>query len=461
MLIKMNPKSFMVLGVLFLPFSLFSQFVFEGPIPPIDSGYGSFGSDSVIHEFFSIAPDSLKECDDTVSGIISYPYNASGALPVVFSFPGGSYRNYGDSDYFKAQNFYQSFVASNGYVAATAQYNSTSGSDEGCAYHWTETLVKNRSNLIDSTRMGMRGYSLGAGIANWLSLTQFNDRNWGSNGRFVWPDAGASFIGWHWDWPDDIYRQTDSGLAAMPDDVIYLMTLHDLDNVADPRCGIDIFNFMGVPDSNKEFYVIKGDTVGNYIYWATHFTQSTYARDSSQFTAFITKHDALDYWFGTRMLHAAMETAWGNDPIARRICLGNGDSLQTLWANGQLRSPVVSDHPWMTSFESWNSGAGYMNPCEVSWNMRQYVTANACFTLDIPEIQEQESIKLFPNPCRIGQNIEIQSNKEISAVEVFNLLGRTVLITDKQTFQLDQSGTYVLGIRYEDGTTTALRFTIL
>jgi hypothetical protein len=115
----------------------------------------------------------------------------------------------------------------------------------------------------------------------------------------------------------------------------------------------------------------------------------------------------------------------------------------------------------MTSFESWNSGAGYMNPCEVSWNMRQYVTANACFTLDIPEIEEQESIKLFPNPCRIGQNIEIQSNKEISAVEVFNLLGRTVLITDKQTFQLDQSGSYVLGIRYEDGTTTALRFTIL
>ena len=80
---------------------------------------------------------------------------------------------------------------------------------------------------------------------------------------------------------------------------------------------------------------------------------------------------------------------------------------------------------------------------------------------DIPEIEEQESIKLFPNPCRIRQNIEIQSNKEISAVEVFNLLGRTVLITDKQTFQLDQSGSYVLGIRYEDGTTTALRFTIL
>ena len=26
--------------------------------------------------------------------------------------------------------------------------------------------------------MGMRGYSLGAGVANWLALTQFNDRDW-------------------------------------------------------------------------------------------------------------------------------------------------------------------------------------------------------------------------------------------------------------------------------------------
>jgi hypothetical protein len=102
-----------------------------------------------------------------------------------------------------------------------------------------------------------------------------------------------------------------------------------------------------------------------------------------------------------------------------------------------------------------------MNPCEVSWNMRQYVTANACFTLDIPEIEEQEMIKLFPNPSRIGQNIEIQSSKEISTVEVFNLLGRTILSTDKQTFTIDQSGAYILGILFEDGSTTALKFSIL
>jgi len=451
LLCKKVLMSFPALGAFLFPVLLSGQYAFDGPIPAITSGYGSFGNDSVIHEFFTVNPDSLYECDDTVRGIISYPYGANAALPVLLSFPGGSYVDFSDSNYFKSQEFYQSFVASNGYVAATAQYNSGPGSDEGCAYLWTTELMKNRSNLVDSTRMGMRGYSLGAGIANWLSLTMFNDRNWGSNGRFVWPDAGASFIGWHDDWPNDIYRQTDSGLAAMPDDVLYLMTMHDLDNTADPRTGIDIYNFIGVPDSNKEFYVIKGDTINNYIYWATHFTQSTYARDSTQFTTFITKHDALDYWFGTRMLHAVMETAWNNDPLARRICLGNGDSLQTTYANGQLRGPIVTDTPWMTMFESWNSGGGYMNPCEVTWNMRQYVTANACLTLNLPEVDDYDDFTIYPNPSAVGQKITIDADVEVERILVYNELGRLIMEPKMETFTLDRPGLYVLDIQFETG----------
>ena len=460
LLAKKNFKLIFGLGVILLPTFSSAQFAFEGPIPAITSGYGSFGNDSVIHEFFSIPPDTLLECNDTVKGIISYPFYANGALPVVFNFPGGSFEDVNDSNYFRSQQFYQEFVASNGYVAATAPYYSGSPSDEGCAYHWTESLIKNRSSLIDSTRMGMRGYSLGAGVANWLALTQYNDRNWGSNGRFVWPDAGASFTGFRTNWPKDIYRQTDSGLAAMPDDVLYLMTMHDFDQVCDPRTGIDMFNFIGVPDTNKAFYVIKGDTVNNYIYWATHFTQSTFAHDSAQFYTYLTKHDALDYWFGTRLLHALMETAWGADPIARRICLGDNDSIQMNWANGQLRSPIVSDTPWMTMFHSWNNGNGYSSPCTVQWNMRQYVTADACFTLDIPEITKQSSIKLYPNPVVHNEEIILESEKEIESIEVFNLLGRKVLTSKSSIFKVTLPGTYVLGMQFSDGTTKALRFIV-
>lgn len=460
LLAKKNLKLIYGLGVILLPMFLSAQWAFEGPIPPITSGYGSFGSDSVINEFFSIAPDSTSECDDTIRGIISYPANINQATPVVFTLPGSGYQGFSDSTMLEYFGFYHDFIASNGYVAVSMQWNNSSWGVWGCAHKMVTEMVKTRSHIIDSTRVGFRGYSWGAGAANWLGLSLFTDRNWGSNGRFVWADAGGNFVGWNIGWPDDIGRQTDSGLAAMPDDVLYFMTLHDMDNTFDPRMGIDLYNFMGVPDSNKEFYVIKGDTINNYIYWATHFTLGTYSQDSNQFYTYITKHDALDYWYGTRLLHAAMETAWGTDPVARRICLGNGDSLQTIWAGGQLRSPIVTDTPWMTTFDSWNSGAGYMSPCEVTWNMRQYVTANACFTLDIPEIEEQNQIKLFPNPSEAGQTLEIKATKEIEHIEVFTYSGESVLFSTKNKVEIYKSGNYIMGVKFNDGTSTALKFIV-
>lgn len=150
----------------------------------------------------------------------------------------------------------------------------------------------------------------------------------------------------------------------------------------------------------------------------------------------------------------------GADPIARRICLGDNDSIQMNWANGQLRSPIVSDTPWMTMFHSWNNGNGYSSPCTVQWNMRQYVTADACFTLDIPEITKQSSIKLYPNPVVHNEEIILESEKEIESIEVFNLLGRKVLTSKSSIFKVTLPGTYVLGMQFSDGTTKALRFIV-
>ena len=75
--------------------------------------------------------------------------------------------------------------------------------------------------------------------------------------------------------------------------------------------------------------IIRGYTVNNYVYLATHFTTNTYDNDSSQFSVYVTKNDALDYWLGTILLHSLMEAAWNGDTAARRICMGNGDPTQT------------------------------------------------------------------------------------------------------------------------------------
>ena len=80
LLCKKVLKSFTALGAFLFSVLLSGQYAFDGPIPAITSGYGSFGNDSVVHEFFTVDPDSLFECNDTVRGIISYPYGANTAV---------------------------------------------------------------------------------------------------------------------------------------------------------------------------------------------------------------------------------------------------------------------------------------------------------------------------------------------------------------------------------------------
>ena len=451
-------KKFILL--LFFPASLFGQFAFEGPIGPITSGYGAFGDSMVTSEFFYLPPDTTLECQDTIHGIITYPSGIDGPRPVVFRFPGASNENLNDSIYWNESKFYREFVASHGYVSVTMQWNFDNSNNYGCAYQMVQQIANLHSDKIDTTRVGIHGMSYGASMTNWLSLKKFAGDNWGTNGRFAWPDAGASFIGFTNDWPKDIATQTDSGLAAMPDDVLYLVTLSEWDQTPDPRTLIDMYNFMGVPDTNKEFFILRGDTVNNYIYWATHFTTNTWDEDSNQFSIYITKHDALDYWLGSRLLHSLMEAAWNNDPVARRICMGNGDTLQTKIAGGAMRGPIVTDQPWMTMIASWNSGQGYMNPCTVPWNMRQYVTADACFNLSVPEANDHPQLKVYPNPARIFSTITIESDLEIEHVLVVNEIGQRIAEFHSNAFELTKSGSFYLGITFVNGRRTAVKLNV-
>ena len=59
-----------------------------------------------------------------------------------------------------------------------------------------DEVIKLYPNLIDTSRVGIHGMSQGAAVTNWLSLKKFINDGWGANGRFAWPDAGASFFGW-------------------------------------------------------------------------------------------------------------------------------------------------------------------------------------------------------------------------------------------------------------------------
>ena len=93
--------------------------------------------------------------------------------------------------------------------------------------------------------------------------------------------------------------------------------------------------------------------------------------------------------------------------------------------------------------------------------MRQYVTADACFTLAVPEIEELASITLYPNPAKMRQRITLKTNKPIRSFEIFDALGRTVHSSSGSTFYVEKTGWYMLGLIFEDGTRQAAKFNIL
>ena len=126
-------KRFLLQLAFVLPTILTAQFAYEGPIPPITTGYGAFGDSTFTSQFFYLAPDTTLECQDTIHGIITYPNGIHSPRPVVFRFPGASNENLNDSVYFRESQFYREFVASHGYVSVTMQWNYDNSNNYGCA----------------------------------------------------------------------------------------------------------------------------------------------------------------------------------------------------------------------------------------------------------------------------------------------------------------------------------------
>ncbi|MDO7653033.1 MAG: T9SS type A sorting domain-containing protein [Schleiferiaceae bacterium] len=106
----------------------------------------------------------------------------------------------------------------------------------------------------------------------------------------------------------------------------------------------------------------------------------------------------------------------------------------------------------MNMFASWNSNQGYMYSCQVSWNMRQYVTADACFTLSLPESEQIPGLRIFPNPARIRTSINIETNKGIEHIQVISAAGRTISESNQGPIEIHQPGVYFLMISLKDGT---------
>jgi len=128
-------KSWIALLFLCLTPNLFAQsYPYSGPIGPITSGYGAPGPYTASITHFTLAPDSLRECQDTIRAILFRPQGLSGELPTIFHFPGSGIEDMTDESFENIMLVHGNYAASLGYNLVTMQYSSASYNDCGCAY---------------------------------------------------------------------------------------------------------------------------------------------------------------------------------------------------------------------------------------------------------------------------------------------------------------------------------------
>ncbi len=288
-----------------------------GPISRPASGYGKDGD-------FEVAEIDFPSPEYTGKDVaIFYPKGTTTPRPTIFYAHG-----FGGENKASWMGIFN-FIAKKGYTVVFAPYPTLGVSiDERYNVMWTsfQAAVKNYPDLIDSTKVGFLGHSFGGGAAIELGYKAFVENGWGENGRFIFTLA-----------PWYAYQITDAQLQSFPANTKFIAQVYDDDVINDHRMAIDIFKNINIPDSEKDFILVKKSVVEGYTYTAGHdLPSSTKA------------YDAYDYYCLYRLLDALMDYSFNGNETAKNVALGNGSKEQiTLPSyNGKALTPLeVTDHP--------------------------------------------------------------------------------------------------------------------
>lgn len=372
----------------FAVFSLAAQYS-DPNIPKPATGYGADGTHAVDVISF---PNPYFTTENIQ---IFHPSDVTGKVPTIFYS-----HAYGGTNSANISGLLN-FVAKKGYAIVFVPYQTTGVT----VLNRYENLLsgfrqaaRTYPSIIDTTKVGFLGYSFGGGASFGNSYKCFTENNWGSAGRFIYTIA---------EWYS--YNISQANLQAFPADTKLLVEIFNDDVTNDHRMAVDIFNNIGIPSSEKDFLLLKSDTIAGYAYVADHGVPGT-----------STEFDALDYYGIYRLLDALCEYTFTGSLAARNVALGNGSAAQVTMPGG-LKSMVHSDNPTVVFPES-----KYLFPCSDNQNPR----ANYCpqLVLGLDELQEN-SLMLSPNPASGNFNVAVPTGNSASEVKVFTPQGRLVLST--------------------------------
>jgi hypothetical protein len=287
-----------------------------GPISRPLTGYGSDGNYTVAKITFPSPLYSGKNVE------IFYPQGITSPKPTIFySHP------YGGEESAYNIGLYE-FIAKKGYVVVFAPYPTTGVTiDERYNTLWQsfKKAVTDYPNIINTTKVGFMGHSFGGGASFALAHRAFVDEGWGQNGRFIFAMAQ-----WY------SYQITQAELQDFPSNTKLITQVYD-DVTNDHRLAIDIFKNINIPNSEKDFILIKKSVLPNFTYTAEHNLPNTQS-----------SYDAYDYYGIYRLLDAMIDYSFNGNATAKNTALGNGSTEQITMPgyNGQALSPlVVTDNP--------------------------------------------------------------------------------------------------------------------
>lgn len=377
---------------------------YAGPVPRPTEGYGSDGP----HGVATVSFDNPAFTGHTID--IHYPSDTTGPFPTIFynhAFGGN------DPDFVKGLF---DFIAEKGYAVVFVPYQTTGVT---VPERYSNLLngfllaVQNHPEIIDTTQVGFMGWSFGGGACFANAYHCFTQRGWGEQGRFIYALAQ-----WY------SYNITDQELGAFPANTKLIIEVFDDDSTNDHRLAVDIFTHIGVPDSAKDFVLLKSSTVDGYDYVADHGVPNT----SRLF-------NALDYYGIYRLLDALCDYVFNHNAAARPYCLGDGSPEQSAMPAGLL--PLEeSDAPLVVHPESQ-----YLFPCSDPANERREYCAGAT-NAESPAAVNAVAMKLSvsPNPFSSSILIRVSNASMLNSpvIRIFDLAGRQVFQATSSSLELAQ-----------------------
>lgn len=312
-------------GFLFFGAAGAQQAPYEGPVQEPATGYAAAGPHSV-----SVATVKNLRRYRKKDIKVFYPDDIAAARPVIFfshAFGANTPARY----YETLEN-----LASNGYVVVFTPYDSLATINSRYDQLWNgfTKAVLAEGGRMDLTRVGFAGHSFGAGATPEMAYRGYNGEGWGANGKMMFLMA-----------PYYSFQISQQELQSLPSDMKLVVQIYEDDGVNDHRMAIDLFDTIPTANIDKDFSMIKTDTVSGYTFQGDHLLPNVSGQGSGQDG----EYDGYDHWGVLRHLNALAAYTFDNDSAAGVVALGNGGALQTYMGEtpgGTLLTPMeVTDNP--------------------------------------------------------------------------------------------------------------------